>query len=194
MADLTGRDLEVRFPQNMQAVVLKFRELPTVASVYSVRLMPIAAEHVEQLKQHRHKELVFINDGFGIFYNAEKPGPHIVRDFIAEVTGVPTPRAAPSPRAAPRPPWVPAPRSASVPRSNMSAPTRPPATVRSSCTRRARPSTAPAPARPPASPRASLRAATEAAAQRRACSRGRQGHSARHPAVPWPQRSTRQLA
>jgi hypothetical protein len=83
MADLTGKSLEVRYPQNMQAVVLAYRDLPIVASIYSVRVMPIAAEHVALLKEKRHREMIFINDGFGIFYNAKEPGPHIVRDFLA---------------------------------------------------------------------------------------------------------------
>lgn len=83
-ADLTGKSLEVRYPRNMGAMVLGFREKPLVASLYSVRLMPVKAEHVALLQERRHRELVFINDGFGIFYNTNKPGPHIVRDMLAQ--------------------------------------------------------------------------------------------------------------
>ncbi len=83
-ADLTDKSLEVRFPQNFAAMVAPFREKPINAGIYSVRLMPMSAEHVELVKQKRHAEMVYINDGFGIFYNALKPGPHIVRDALAQ--------------------------------------------------------------------------------------------------------------
>lgn len=86
-ADLTDKSLEVRFPQNLAAMVASFREKPINASLYSVRLMPLSAEHVELVKQKRHAEMVYINDGFGIFYNAPKPGPHIVRDALAQFAG-----------------------------------------------------------------------------------------------------------
>lgn len=82
-ADLTGKSLEVRFPQDLNAMVASFREKPIVASIYSVRTQPVARRHVELLEERRHRPLVFINDGFGIFYNAQKPGPHIVRDALA---------------------------------------------------------------------------------------------------------------
>lgn len=87
MADLTGKSLEVRYPQNLLAMVGPFREKPIAASIYSVRLMPIAAEHVALLKEKRHNEMVYINDGFGLFYNAAKPGPHIVREALAQFAG-----------------------------------------------------------------------------------------------------------
>lgn len=83
-ADLTGKSLEVRYPKNLLAMVLKFREMPTVASLYSVRAVPLKAEHVALVQENRHSPLVYINDGFGIFYNAKEPGPHIVRDALAQ--------------------------------------------------------------------------------------------------------------
>ena len=83
-ADLTGKSLELRFPQNMHAMVATLREKPINASLYSVRLMPVQPEHVTILQQRRHNPLVYINDGFGIFYNAERPGKHIVRDALAQ--------------------------------------------------------------------------------------------------------------
>lgn len=86
-ADLTGKSLEIRYPQNLGAMVLTFREKPIVASLYSVRLMPIKPEHVAIIHGQRHREMVFINDGFGIFYNTDKPGPHIVRDMLAQFAG-----------------------------------------------------------------------------------------------------------
>ncbi len=81
-ADVTGRSLEIRFPKNLEAMVATFREKPIVASVYSVRLMPMQAEHVQQLSRKRHAPLVYINDGFGIFYNADRPGPQIVKNAL----------------------------------------------------------------------------------------------------------------
>jgi hypothetical protein len=86
-ADLTGRSLEIRYPRDLNAMVATFREKPIVASVYAVRLMPVRPDDVELLKQKRHAELVYINDGFGIFYNAKAPGPHIVRDALAPFAG-----------------------------------------------------------------------------------------------------------
>lgn len=82
-ADLTGRSLEIRYPRDLNAMVAAFREKPIVASVYAVRTMPVRAEDVPLLKEKRHKEMVYINDGFGIFYNAKTPGAHIVRDALA---------------------------------------------------------------------------------------------------------------
>jgi hypothetical protein len=83
-ADLSGKSLEIRYPQNMLAMVAGFREKPIVASVYSVRAVPMSAEHVALVKEKRHAPMMFINDGFGIFYNAKEPGPHIVRDALAQ--------------------------------------------------------------------------------------------------------------
>ncbi len=86
-ADLTGKNLEIRYPQNLEAMVAAFREKPIVASVYAVRLMPMRAEDIPLVQEKRHTEMVYINDGFGIFYNAQKPGPHIVRDALASFAG-----------------------------------------------------------------------------------------------------------
>jgi len=86
-ADLTGKNLELRYPQNLEAMVATFREKPIVASVYAVRLMPMRAEDVALVQEMRHTEMVYINDGFGIFYNAKTPGPHIVRDALASFAG-----------------------------------------------------------------------------------------------------------
>lgn len=86
-ADLTGKSLEVRFPRNPAAMVAGFREKPIVASLYSVRTVPVKAEHAALLQEKRHAPLVYINDGFGIFYNAKEPGPHIVRDALAQFAG-----------------------------------------------------------------------------------------------------------
>ena len=83
-ADLTDKSLEIRFPQNMLAMVLPLREKPIVASVYSVRTTPLQPEHAELLQVKRHAPLVCIIDGFGIFDNAQEPGPHIVRDALAQ--------------------------------------------------------------------------------------------------------------
>ena len=86
-ADLTGRNLEIRYPQNMLAMVATFREKPIAASVYAVRLMPMKPEHVALVQEKRHREFVYINDGFGIFYNAKTPGAHIVHDALAQFAG-----------------------------------------------------------------------------------------------------------
>jgi hypothetical protein len=72
-ADLTGRSLEIRYPRQLEAMAASLREKPIVASVYAVRLMPVRTEDVAPLKEKRHAELVYINDGFGIFYNAKAP-------------------------------------------------------------------------------------------------------------------------
>jgi len=75
-ADLTGCDLEIRYPAGLD------RTTHTTASVYSVRLTPIRAGHLPVVQARRHRPLAFINDGFGIFYRADKAGPHIVGDAL----------------------------------------------------------------------------------------------------------------
>ena len=44
-------------------------------------------EHVALVQEKRHRELVYINDGFGIFYNAKTPGEGIVRDALGQFAG-----------------------------------------------------------------------------------------------------------
>ncbi|QDU97022.1 glycoside hydrolase family 10 protein [Lignipirellula cremea] len=82
-ADLTGKQLEVRYPRDLNAMVASFRDKPIVASIYSVRTTPVTPEHVKLLQEPRHRPLVYINDGFGIFYNAPEPGPQIVKQALA---------------------------------------------------------------------------------------------------------------
>ncbi len=77
-ADLTGQDLELRYPRHNNAAGNDLPTLDTVGSIYSVRLRPISPEHVELLAGRRHAPMVYINDGFGIFYQAAEPGPQIV--------------------------------------------------------------------------------------------------------------------
>jgi hypothetical protein len=61
-ADLTGRDLEVRFPARI------WGESPKVAArLFSVRAAPVKPEHVPIVQTYRHQPLVYFNDGIGIF-------------------------------------------------------------------------------------------------------------------------------
>lgn len=89
IADLAGQDLEVRFPRNLQNLPHSFRppQIGTMANLYSVRLTPIRDEHLPVVQSSRHCRLVYINDGFGIFYAARTPGPHIVSDALAPWSG-----------------------------------------------------------------------------------------------------------
>lgn len=79
-ADLTGRDLELRYPQNLRA----FASTPDdfCARIMSIRLRPVAAEHVPIVSTKRHRPLVYTNDGHGIFYSGDRPGAHLVEDSL----------------------------------------------------------------------------------------------------------------
>jgi len=79
-ADLTGKNLEVRFPKDLSP--LHGAEFVT-SSIYSVRCAPVKPEHIPILNTKRHSPMIYINDGFGIFYHAREPGPHIVHDALA---------------------------------------------------------------------------------------------------------------
>ena len=79
-ADLTGRDLEIRYPRDLSM----FPSTPDdfCARIMSVRLRPVAPEHVPVVSTKRHRPLVYTNDGHGIFYMGEKPGAHLVEDAL----------------------------------------------------------------------------------------------------------------
>ena len=69
-ADLTGRALEVRFPQQTG---------PVLARLFSVRAVPLAPEHIAELERDAPRPLVFTNDGN--MFNGQTPGT----DFIERV-------------------------------------------------------------------------------------------------------------
>ncbi|MHC4885275.1 MAG: alpha-amylase family protein [Planctomycetota bacterium] len=82
-ADLTGRALEVRYPQDLRALPAPDHQQRTVsARLTSVRCKPVAEEHLALVQTHRHHPLVYTNDGHGIFFLAQEPGAHIVADAI----------------------------------------------------------------------------------------------------------------
>ena len=90
-ADLSGRDLEVRYPRDVPAATgsqgTPLIDQFTVASLYSIRLTPVKLEHAALLEKHRHRPLVYFNDGTGIFYIAEKAGRHIVDTALGRFAG-----------------------------------------------------------------------------------------------------------
>ena len=69
-ADLTGQALEVRFPR---------RPGPVLARLFSVRAVPLAAEHTAELQADAPRPLLFSNDGN--MFNGQTPGT----DFIERV-------------------------------------------------------------------------------------------------------------
>ncbi len=79
-ADLTGRDLEIRYPRDMGA----FPSTPDdfCARIMSVRLRPVRSEHIPIVSTKRHRPLVYTNDGHGLFYVGTKPGAHLVETPI----------------------------------------------------------------------------------------------------------------
>lgn len=85
-ADLTGRDLEIRYPSDWAAVPAPGQELRS-ARICSIRATSMAPEHVERLLAQRPRPLVYTNDGFGIFFRATSPGAHIVGDSLARFAG-----------------------------------------------------------------------------------------------------------
>jgi len=80
MADLTGRDLEIRPTQD--PVVSQLRGKSLVASLLSVRAMPMPEEHVAQIQSETPRKLIYNTDGHGIFYPDPKPGPHNVTRWL----------------------------------------------------------------------------------------------------------------
>ena len=74
-ADLTGRDLEVRCPPDMAEMQL--------TGIWSVRGRPVAPADLPAVQSKRHRPMVYLNDGDGIFAGAKEPGPHIVADALA---------------------------------------------------------------------------------------------------------------
>jgi len=86
-ADLTGRDLEIRYPRNMHTLPWyphRMWENGFIANLMSVRLTPVRDEHLPIVTTKRHRRMVYTNDGHGIFWNAAQPGKHIVADALAK--------------------------------------------------------------------------------------------------------------
>jgi len=61
-ADLTGRDLEVRYPEQTWG-----GDPRIAARIFSVRARPVRPEHLPIVQSTRHRRLVYFNDGIGIF-------------------------------------------------------------------------------------------------------------------------------
>ncbi len=80
MADLTGRDLEIRPTED--PVFCRLRGKSMVASLLSVRAVPMPGEHVARIHDETPRKLVYINDGHGIFWLDAKPGPDTVKRFL----------------------------------------------------------------------------------------------------------------
>lgn len=88
-ADLTGRDLEIRYPRDFTRLHYGFQP-PRVAvqsNLYSVRLTPVRAEHLPIVQGQRRRRLVYINDGFGLFYYFDGGQPSIVTNALGQWAG-----------------------------------------------------------------------------------------------------------
>ncbi|MBN2301587.1 MAG: hypothetical protein JXN60_03625, partial [Lentisphaerae bacterium] len=48
----------------------------------SVRAVPMNREDVKTVGGAAHRPMAYFNDGHGIFYNADQPGPHLVKDAL----------------------------------------------------------------------------------------------------------------
>lgn len=81
IADLTGKDLEIRFPESLARIGAEELE-PTKdvqARIYSVRCIPLRAEHLPLVTgARRHRRAVYMNDGCGLFHLADGPGEQVV--------------------------------------------------------------------------------------------------------------------
>ena len=79
IADLTGRSLQVRFPQQVQG--------PVLARLCSVRAVPVRDEHVRELQADPPRPLVFSNDGN--MFNGAEPGTEVVEQAFRTFAGSP---------------------------------------------------------------------------------------------------------
>ena len=79
IADLTGRSLQVRFPQQGQG--------PVLARLCSVRAVPVRDEHVRELQADPPRPLVFTNDGN--MFNGAEPGTEVVEQAFRRFAGSP---------------------------------------------------------------------------------------------------------
>jgi len=74
-ADLTGRDIGVRRPPDMAEMQL--------VGIWSVRAVPVEPADLPVVQSKRHRPMVYLNDGGGIFASADQPGPYIVEQALA---------------------------------------------------------------------------------------------------------------
>jgi len=83
-ADLTGRDLEVRFPRDFSRLPFGFRppKVTVQSNLYAVRLAPVRPEHLPIVQSARHRRLVYINDGFGLFFHDGVKGAQHILDSL----------------------------------------------------------------------------------------------------------------
>ena len=79
IADLTGRSLQVRFPQQGHG--------PVLARLCSVRAVPVRGDHVRELQAERPRPLMFTHDG-NMFGGAE-PGIEVVEQVFRPFAGSP---------------------------------------------------------------------------------------------------------
>lgn len=76
-ADLTGNDLEIRYPKQLHKIHPKILSGGNIiqAAVFSVRTLPMPGEHVKIVKEAAGDvKMVYFNDGFGVFGNRDYPG------------------------------------------------------------------------------------------------------------------------
>ena len=78
IGDLTGRRLEIRYPVQEQL---------TVARLFSVRAVPVSAQDVKILEKAEKRNVMFFNDGHGIFHSSDNPGPYLLENAIRPFAG-----------------------------------------------------------------------------------------------------------
>ena len=79
MADLTGKNLEIRYPDKRKG------QRPQLARLFSARAVRLDAGDTEALSRMENRDMMFINDG-GLFQN-EQPGAHILENAFKPFEG-----------------------------------------------------------------------------------------------------------
>jgi hypothetical protein len=79
MADLTGRDLEIRPAEESPSA----RGDRSYATLMSVRAVPMAPDHVRRLREDPPRPLVYLNDGHGLFWTPSALGPELVTNALS---------------------------------------------------------------------------------------------------------------
>lgn len=93
-ADLTGRDLEVRYPrENWTGTTGRLLQgkgaMGFQARIMSVRLTPVdeADAAILRSRGERHRRMVYFNDGHGLFGDSDKPGYAILDQALGPFAG-----------------------------------------------------------------------------------------------------------
>lgn len=83
IADLTGKNLEVRYPDKDYANGNK----PTIARLFSIRIVAVDQEDIKLIQNKQKRKVMFVCDGWDIYKYSSEPGLDILKNYFKPYHG-----------------------------------------------------------------------------------------------------------